>query len=138
MALRVSDLAAKGGVSPDAIRFYEREGLLRPPERTSSGYRQFDDDAISRVRFIKGAQSLGLKLAEIRELLEIQDKGACPCGHTRQLIERRVAELDQEIDELQRLRSDLEAMKELECLTTEQSAEGVWPCEAEFVKRGGE
>lgn len=138
MALRVSDLAAKGGVSPDAIRFYEREGLLRPPERTSSGYRQFDEAAVRRVRFIKGAQSLGLKLAEIRELLEIQDKGACPCGHTRQLVERRITKLDQEIGELQRLRSQLEALKELDCLTTEQPVDDGWPCEAEFVKRGGD
>ena len=136
MALRVSELASKGGVSPDAIRFYEREGLLRPPERSSSGYRQFDEEAIQRVRFIKGAQSLGLKLAEIRELLEIQDRGACPCGHTKQLVERRIGELDQEIGELQRLRSNLEAMKELECLTTEQPVAGEWPCEAELVKRG--
>ena len=138
MALRVSDLAARSGVSPDAIRFYERERLLRPPSRTTSGYRQFDEDAIRRVRFIKGAQSLGLKLAEIRELLEIQDRGACPCGHTGQLVERRIADLDQEIEELQRLRSELEVMTELECLTTGESVDGVWPCEAEFVKRGGE
>lgn len=138
MALRVSDLAAKVGVTPDSIRFYEREGLLSPPQRTSSGYRQFDEDAVLRVRFIKGAQALGLKLAEIRELLDIQNRGACPCGHTRQLVERRIGELDQEIRELQALRSELDSLKDLECLTTEESVGGSWPCEVEFVKRGGE
>ena len=138
MALRVSDLAAEVGVTTDAIRFYEREGLLPPPERTPSGYRQFDDDSVHRVRFIKGAQSLGLRLAEIRELLEIQDKGACPCGHTRRLVEDRIAQLDQEIRELRSLRADLNSLKQLQCLTTETAIDGSWPCEIEFVKRGGE
>jgi DNA-binding transcriptional MerR regulator len=54
MALKVSDLAADAEVSRDRIRFYEREGLLAPPRRSSSGYRQFDDAAVGRVRFIKG------------------------------------------------------------------------------------
>lgn len=138
MALRVSDLAAEVGVSADTIRFYERKNLLAPAERTESGYRQFDQDAVRRVRFIKGAQSLGLKLSEIRELLEIQDKGACPCGHTRQLVDRRIGELDQEIRDLQALRGELDSLKDLDCLTTEESLGGSWPCEVEFVKRGGE
>lgn len=137
MALRVSDVASQAGVSPDAIRFYERKGLLPAPTRSSSGYRQFDEGAVRRVHFIKGAQSLGLKLAEIRELLEIQDKGACPCGHTRALVERRISEIDQEIEQLRELRSELQALRVLECMTSDAS-NGSWPCEVEFVKRGGE
>lgn len=138
MTLRVSDLATEVGVTTDAIRFYEREGLLPAPERSRSGYRQFDEAAVGRVRFIKGAQSLGLKLAEIRELLEIQDKGACPCGHTRELVEGRIAQLDQEIRDLRSLRAELNSLKQLECLTSEAAVDGSWPCEIEFVKRGGE
>ena len=138
MALRVSELAGEVGVTADAIRFYERKGLLPPPERTPSGYRQFDEAAVRRLRFIKGAQSLGLKLAEIRELLGIQDKGACPCGHTRQLVEGRIAQLDQEIRELRSLRADLNSLNQLHCLTSETAVDGSWPCEIEFVKRGGE
>jgi DNA-binding transcriptional MerR regulator len=110
-------------VTPDTIRFYERERLLAPPERTASGYRQFDDDAVRRVRFIKGAKSLGLKLAEIRELLEIQDKGACPCGHTKLLVDRRIAQIDEEMAELRRLRNELGSLRELECLTTSSTLE---------------
>lgn len=137
MALRVSDLASQAGVSGDTIRFYEREGLLAPPARTRSGYRQFDETAVRRVLFIKGARSLGLRLAQIRELLEIQDKGACPCGHTRDLVQRRIDEIDQEMKELRHLRSRLTSLSEMECLDEETSA-GIWSCEAEFVKRGGE
>lgn len=136
MALKVSDVAGEAGVSPDTIRFYEREGLLAAPERNSSGYRQFDEGVVRRVRFIKGAQSLGLKLAEIRELLEIQDKGACPCGHTKLLVERRISEIDEEIRQLRRLSAELDSLRDLECLTSEKSLAGSWPCELEFVKRG--
>ena len=138
MTLRVSDLAAEVGLTTDAIRFYEREGLLPPPERTASGYRQFDEAAVRRVRFIKGAKSLGLKLAEIRELLEIHDKGTCPCGHTRELLDGRIAQLDQEIRGLRSLRADLASLKQSQCLTDETAVDGSWPCEIEFVKRGGE
>jgi DNA-binding transcriptional MerR regulator len=138
MLLKVSDVASEAGVSPDTIRFYERERLLTPAQRNANGYRQFDVDVVRRVRFIKGAQSLGLKLAEIRELLEIQDKGACPCGHTRDLVDRRLEAIEDEMTELRRLHSELKSLRELECLTTGESSSGTWPCQVEFVKRGGE
>lgn len=138
MVLKVSELASRAGVSADTIRFYEREGLIASPKRTSSGYRQFDEGVVRRVRFIKGGRSLGLKLAEIRELLEVQDRGACPCGHTRTLVDRRLAEIDAEMKELQRLRSELESLQELECLSSGQSSMDAWPCEVELVKRGGD
>lgn len=82
MNLRISEIAESVGVSSDTIRYYEREGLLPAPARSVSGYRQYDQGIIDRLRFIKGAQAFGLRLSEIGELLEIQDKGACPCGHT--------------------------------------------------------
>lgn len=90
MALRVSQVAEQAGVSPDAVRFYEKEGLLPEPPRSPAGYREYEDTIPQRIRFIKGAQEMGLRLAEIGELLEIQDRGACPCGHTKTLVERRI------------------------------------------------
>jgi MerR family transcriptional regulator, mercuric resistance operon regulatory protein len=115
VALRVSELAGLAGVSPDTIRYYEKEGLLPKPTRSPSGYRQFEEDSADRVRFIKYAQGLGLKLAEIRELLEIHDKGACPCGHTKMLLQRRLKEIDQEVARLGALKRDLAELAELEC-----------------------
>ena len=94
--MKVSDVATQVGITPDAVRFYEKEELLPEPARSPSGYRQYDEATVHRIRFIKGAQALGLKLAEIKELLDIQDRGACPCGHTRTLVERRIAEIDSE------------------------------------------
>ncbi len=136
MALRVSQVAEQAGVSPDAVRFYEKEGLLPEPPRSSAGYREYDDQIPQRIRFIKGAQEMGLKLAEIGELLEIQDRGACPCGHTKTLVERRIEEIDAELIRLSSLRANLAAMAQLECNSIEDSE--LWACEAAFRKGGGE
>ena len=136
MALNVSDIARRSGVSPDAVRYYEKEGLLPPAPRSPSGYRQYDETTADRISFIKGAQEMGLKLAEIGELLEIQDRGACPCGHTKTLVEGRIAEIDAEMNRLSRLRNDLASMAELECPATLESE--LWPCQVEFVRRGGD
>jgi DNA-binding transcriptional MerR regulator len=136
MALNVSDIAKQSGVSPDAVRYYEKEGLLPPAPRSSSGYRQYDSTTADRIRFIKGAQEMGLKLAEIGELLAIQDRGACPCGHTKTLVERRLAEIDAEMNRLSLLRNELASMAALECPATTESE--LWPCQAEFVTRGGD
>ena len=135
MALRVSEQADLAGVSSDTIRYYEKEGLLPLPSRSPAGYREFDAELAERLRFIKGAQSFGLKLAEIRELLEIHDKGACPCGHTKVLLERRLAEIDVEMKRLRSLKRDLADLAELDC-PGDKMAE--WPCVTEIKKRGGE
>jgi DNA-binding transcriptional MerR regulator len=74
----VSTLARQVGVGPDTIRYYERVGPLPTPTRTPAGYRRYDDDIADRVRFIKGAQRLGLRLREIAELLQVRDRGGCP------------------------------------------------------------
>jgi DNA-binding transcriptional MerR regulator len=79
VTLTVSKLADRVGLTADTIRYYERAGPLPPPDRTASGYRAFEDDAIERLRFIKGAQRIGLRLQEIKELLDIRDLGLCPC-----------------------------------------------------------
>jgi DNA-binding transcriptional MerR regulator len=108
--LTVSKLAGQAGVSADAVRYYERIGLLPEPSRTASGYRLFDDEAVDRLRFIKRAQRFGLRLDEVGELLEIGEQGLCPCGHTRTLLERRLAQLDQEMAAMAQLRHDIAEM----------------------------
>lgn len=136
MALRVSQVAEQAGVSPDAVRFYEKEGLLPQPPRSPAGYREYDEQIPQRIRFIKGAQEMGLKLSEIGELLEIQDRGACPCGHTKTLVERRIHEIDAEMKRLSDLRTELASMAELEYPATTEGE--LWPCEVTFIRRGGE
>ncbi len=108
--LRVAELAAAVGVRPDTIRYYERAGLLPAPERTAAGYRSYDAGAVDRLRFIQGAQRLGLRLADIRDLLAVRDTGTCPCEPAETLLRRRLAEVDAEIDRLVALRTEMRAM----------------------------
>ncbi|HEX2774628.1 MAG TPA: heavy metal-responsive transcriptional regulator [Micromonosporaceae bacterium] len=110
--LRVTDLARAVGVAPDTIRYYERAGLLPAPARTPAGYRSYDDSAVDRLRFIQGAQRLGLRLADIRELLAVRDTGVCSCEPAEQLLRRRMAELDAELERLRALRREMSAMVE--------------------------
>lgn len=109
--LTVSKLADAAGVGPDTIRFYEKEGLLPEPDRSPSGYRLYADNAVDRVRFIKDGQAMGLKLAQIEELLEIRDEGRCPCGHTTTIIGERLTDIDDEITRLETMRTQLRKMK---------------------------
>jgi DNA-binding transcriptional MerR regulator len=136
MAYIVSQIARQAGVSPDAVRYYEKEGLLPAAPRSPSGYRQYDASASERIRFIKGAQEMGLRLAEIGELLEIQDRGACPCGHTKTLVERHLEQIDAEMERLSTLRAELSAMARLDCPATTES--DLWPCEVRFREKGGD
>ena len=95
--LTVSKLGGRVGVSPGTIRYYERSGLLPAADRTPAGYRLYDEQVAERLRFIKGAQRVGLRLREIRELLEVLDGGLCPCGHAEALVRGRIAEIKGEI-----------------------------------------
>lgn len=106
----VSKLGDLVGTSADTLRYYERIGLLPPPDRTPSGYRVYGEDSIDRMTFIKGAQRLGLRLEEIKELLAIKDGGVCPCVHTRSLLERRAAQLDEEMATMTRMRQEIDRM----------------------------
>lgn len=108
--LRVAELAAVVGVRPDTVRYYERAGLLPPPHRTAAGYRQYAEAAVDRLRFIRGAQRLGLRLADIRMLLTVRDTGTCPCEPAEELLRRRLAEVDARIAALTELRSQMVAM----------------------------
>jgi DNA-binding transcriptional MerR regulator len=133
--LTVSKLAKAAGVRPDTVRFYEREGLLPPAQRTAAGYRMYGQDMVRRLRFIRGSQRFGLRLREIRGLLEVLDKGLCPCGHASDLLDSRVAEMDRQIAELRELRRDLVRLREE--VGPGKCVPGVWPCEQEFVQAGG-
>ncbi|MFC5177714.1 heavy metal-responsive transcriptional regulator [Nocardioides taihuensis] len=110
--LRVAELAAATGVRPDTVRYYEKAALLPPPDRTLTGYREYDQTAVDRLHFIRGAQRLGLTLADIRDLLAIRDTGECPCEPAEQLLSRRIDEVDAEISRLTALRTEMAAMRD--------------------------
>lgn len=108
--MRIGELSTQCGVPTKTIRYYEDIGLLPPPERTVSGYRDYDGAAIGRLGFIRAAQSIGLSLGEIRETLAFRDRGEVPCAHVAALIERRAADLTEQIAVLESMRADLERL----------------------------
>jgi DNA-binding transcriptional MerR regulator len=108
--LRVGELAAAVGVGGDTLHASERGGVLPASARTASGYRAYGPEAIERLRFIQGCQRLGLRLADIRDLLAVRDTGACPCEPAEELLRRRIAEIDAELARLAALRAEMLAM----------------------------
>ena len=108
--LTVGRLAEAVGVSTDAIRHWEREGLFPAPERSAAGYRRYGPEALDRARFIRACQRAGLRLADIGDLLAVRDTGSCPCEPAGQHLERRIGEITAEIVRLEGLRSQLTDM----------------------------
>ncbi len=107
--MRIGELAKRAGVTPDTIRYYERERLLPSPERTPSGYRDHGPGVLDDLRFIKKAQASGLKLRDVREVMQIAAGGLPPCEHVRATVTTRLAEVEQRLRELRSLRSTLKA-----------------------------
>jgi DNA-binding transcriptional MerR regulator len=102
--MRIGELAARLGLNPRTIRFYEEIGVLPEPERRPSGYREYEEADEERLRFIRSAQSLGLSLDDIREILALKDRGEAPCPYVREVIDREASAIDERIRELQHVR----------------------------------
>ena len=107
----IGHLADATGVTTKALRFYEGEGLLPEPARTPAGYRDYPNEAIDRVRFIRHAQAAGLTLADIGQILTIRDGGEPPCDHVAQLVDQRLGEIDRRLTELEHTRAELHALR---------------------------
>src|SRR5712692_10060167 len=105
---QIGELAARSGITPDALRYYERLGLLQAPRRTRGGFRVYPAETLDRLRFIKQAQTVGLTLHEIGELVGYQDQGGLRrCRHVRDLLRGKLVELQAKIMELEEFRNTL-------------------------------
>jgi MerR family copper efflux transcriptional regulator len=100
----IGKLADQGGVKVQTIRYYERRGLLPKASRSASGYRQYSDDTIRRLRFIRQAQALGFSLSEIEELLSLRIEPGATCGDIRKRARQKIASVDAKIGELNRIK----------------------------------
>ena len=105
--LRIGELASAAGVSTDAVRYYERLKILPRPSRTRAGYRLYSEEDVDRLRFIKQAQSLGLSLDEVKELLPGRGAGLSECRRVRDLLSAKLAELDAKIGQMRGFRKTL-------------------------------
>jgi DNA-binding transcriptional MerR regulator len=105
--IRIGHLASRIGVQPEAIRYYERRGLMPRPRRGPNGYRVYSAEDLERVEFIKRAQAMGLSLEEIREVMQLKSGGASSCQHVRDLLREKLKVVDHQIARLRAFRREL-------------------------------
>lgn len=108
--MRIGELGDRTNLSPKTIRYYEEIGLLPDPGRTPAGYREYGDDALERLGFIRSAQAIGFTLGEIREILDFRLRGEAPCEHVTELMERRVRSLSEHLRRLGAMKEELSGL----------------------------
>ncbi|MCB9508199.1 MAG: heavy metal-responsive transcriptional regulator [Myxococcales bacterium] len=122
--LKIGDVARLAELSIDAVRFYEREGLLGRVRRTPAGQRQYDAEAVRRLAFVRRATALGFSLAEVKGLFTLRVSARTPCERVRERALAKLTDIDQRIAELQAMR---DALARLAHNCNEPSATGTCP-----------
>ncbi len=108
---QIGEVARETGASIDTVRYYEKLGLLDKPIRSDGGFRLYSKEAIEKLRFIKKAQALGLTLGEIKGIMRCSEEGLKPCCDlVRKLFTEKITELESKINELQKMKKNLEAL----------------------------
>lgn len=109
--MKIGALAKRSGCSVQTIRYYENEGLIPKPTRTHGNFRLYDAGTLEKLSFIKNCRTLDLTLSEIKQLISLQHSPGMPCDAVNELIDthlevvqRRIADLENLFDELKRLR----------------------------------
>jgi Hg(II)-responsive transcriptional regulator len=105
--ISIGQLARAAGVGVETVRFYERKGLLDAPPRKESGYRQYDGDAVERLKFIRRAQMVGFTLKEIQDLLALRDDPDAKRADVRDWAAAKVADIDARVRDLLAMRASL-------------------------------
>lgn len=114
--MKIGELSQKCGVSVDTIRYYEKEGLVRPTSRSDSGYRFYDEEARRQLDFILKAKSLGFSLHEVSELLSLRiDRENHPCSEVKELADGKLIQIKSKMDELNRIFAALSRISESCC-----------------------
>lgn len=110
--MKIGQLSELSECTIQTIRYYEKEKLLDPPPRSEGNFRLYDNNALSRLRFIKRCRSLGMTLAEIHQLFNLQKNQSESCQKVSNMIDSRVEEVQVKIKELQQLKTELKALRE--------------------------
>jgi len=109
-SMSIGQVAAAAAVNIQTVRYYERRGLLSPARRTPSGYRQYNEDAVARLRFIKHAQELGFSLKEIDELLALRVRRGSACDAVERKTRQKIDLVEQRIRDLERIKRTLQKL----------------------------
>ena len=107
MAMSIGKVARRAGVGVETVRFYEREGLIEQPPREGSGWRQYSQDVVSRIRFIRRAQELGFSLKEIEELMSLRLDGVADSAEVKARTEAKIREVESKIRDLHGMKDAL-------------------------------
>jgi Cd(II)/Pb(II)-responsive transcriptional regulator len=106
-SMRIGELAKAANCTTDTVRFYEKEGLLPPAERTAANYRSYTHTHVERLRFVRNCRALDMTHDEVRALLSASDKPGVGCGTINSLLDEHIAHVDERIAELMHLREQL-------------------------------
>lgn len=105
--LTIGQLAKQAQVNVETVRYYERRGLIPEPPRRESGYRQYSQDAVARLQFIRRAKELGFSLREISDLLSLRVGPDATCGDVKRRAERKLTDIEEKLQALQRMKKAL-------------------------------
>src|SRR5689334_13458410 len=131
--MRVGEVAERAGVNVETLRYYERRGLLPPPERTPSGHRRYDEETVRFLVAIKEAQAVGFTLAEIAEYLRAARRSAAPSEALRVRMAEKIDQIDARIAALRRMRDELARVVGCACTSLDHCTCGA----ACLARRGG-
>lgn len=105
--MKIGEVAKQSGVSVDAVRFYERRGVLPTPERLASGYRVYTPATVERIRLARRLQGLGLNLDEVIDALHVSDRGDASCASERWRMEAVLERVEAKMTELRSVRTEI-------------------------------
>lgn len=112
MEIRIGELAQRTGCEVVTIRYYEKEGLLPEPARSSENYRLYGEEQVKRMQFIRHCRSLDMSLGEIRTLLNLWDSPTQDCGKVNALLDDHIRQVEARVEALLQLRLHLTALRE--------------------------
>ena len=110
--LKIGDIAKQTDVSVGTLRYYEMLKLLHPVERRDNGYRYYSLETIQQVQFIKKAQSLGFSLEEIRQIIDVRNRGELPCPFVQDLLDHKIGQLEAQIEQMMMFKAELEGYRD--------------------------
>lgn len=108
--MKIGELARRAGSTSETVRYYERIGLLPPPDRTDGNYRDYSMRDAERLAFIRHARGLGFELSDVRSLIDLAEDPARGCSEIDAIASRHLAEVEAKIEKLHRLRQELGRM----------------------------
>lgn len=121
-AFTVGVLANETGINVETVRYYEKMKLMPRPKRRESRYRIYDEQDLSRLKFITRSKELGFKLKEIKELLNLKVNSQSKCGDIKQLADHKISDIKEKIKDLKSMKKQLEKLV-VQCVNEELTTE---------------